>query len=126
MKVVKHPPYCLFTRETRILSYRFSLHNWRLMSQKARRTRHFANSCLPRLAQKRLLCRLNLYVGGLNHGRLITKTTPRNKSAKPNVNITRKTVYCDVFILEFWRNSKLWKTENFLISLFLFCTLDPS
>ena len=64
MKVVKHPPYCLFTRETRILAYRVGPHNWRLMSQKERRTRHFANACLPRLAQKSLLCRLNLYVEG--------------------------------------------------------------
>ena len=85
MKVVKHPQYCLFTRETRALADRFSLHNWRFMSQKARRTRYFARVCLAWL-RKRLLCRLNLYVGGLcgsvtvDSSRLILKTTPRNKS----------------------------------------------
>lgn len=71
MKVVKRPSYCLFTRETRALADRFGLHNWRFMSQKARRTRHFARVCLAWL-RKRLLCRLNLYVRGtvrLSHGR---------------------------------------------------------
>ena len=84
-KVVKHPSYCLFTRESRALEYRFSLHNWRFMSQKARRTRYFPRVCLAWL-RKLLLCRLNLYVGGLcgsvtvDSSRLIIKTTPRNKS----------------------------------------------
>ena len=84
-KDVKHPSYCLFTRESRALEYRFGLHNWRFMSQKAKRTRYFPRVCLAWL-RKLLLCRLNLYVGGLcgsvtvDSNRLIIKTTPRNKS----------------------------------------------
>ena len=66
---VKHPPY-VYSREKLAPSQtsQVTLHNWRFMSQKARRTRHFARVCLAWLI-RRLLCRLNLYVGGLcGHG----------------------------------------------------------
>ena len=69
-KVVKHPPYTVYSREKLAPSQtsQVTLHNWRFMSQRARRTRHFARVCLAWLI-RRLLCRLNLYVGGLcGHG----------------------------------------------------------
>ena len=115
---VKHPPYCLFTRETRALTDLTSYVAQLALYEPKRDANTAFRACLPRLAHKAPVMQANLYVWGdcaemdktktsVIHGAAQSLSIPvdwLNHTEKWKLKPTWMSheKHCDVSILEFF------------------------